>query len=53
MELVAKELKAADCEVTDHIGRYDQPGLTGYGIVRVVKNGDGPVVFVRTDSRST
>ena len=26
-ELVAKELKAAGCEVTDHIGKYDQPGL--------------------------
>jgi amidohydrolase len=48
-ELVAKELKDADCEVTDHIGKYDQPGLTGYGVVGVMKNGDGPVVLVRTD----
>ena len=48
-ELVAKELKAAGCEVTDHIGKYDQPGLTGYGVVGVMKNGDGPVVLVRTD----
>ena len=47
--LVAKELKAAGYEVTDHIGKYDQPGLTGYGVVGVMKNGDGPVVLVRTD----
>ena len=48
-ELVAKELKAAGCEVTDHIGKYDEPGLTGYGVVGLMKNGDGPVVLVRTD----
>jgi len=48
-ELVAKELKGAGCEVTDHIGKYDQPGLTGYGVVGVMRNGDGPVVLVRTD----
>jgi hippurate hydrolase len=48
-ELVARELKAAGCEVTDHIGKYDDPGLTGYGVVGLMKNGDGPVVLVRTD----
>jgi hippurate hydrolase len=48
-ELVAKELKAAGFEVTDHIGKYDAPGLTGYGVVGLMKNGDGPVVLVRTD----
>src|SRR5215813_2978707 len=48
-ELVAKELKAAGCEVTDHIGKYDPPGPTGYGVVGLMKNGDGPVVLVRTD----
>ena len=48
-EIVAKELNAAGCEVTDHLGKYDQPGLTGYGVVGVMKNGDGPVVLVRTD----
>lgn len=48
-ELVAKELKAAGLEVTDHLGKYDAPGLTGYGVVGVMKNGDGPVVLVRTD----
>src|SRR6266581_9549838 len=48
-EIVAKELKAAGCEVTDHIGKYDDPQQKGYGVVGVMKNGDGPVVLVRTD----
>jgi hippurate hydrolase len=48
-ELVARELKATGCEVADHIGKYDQSGLTGYGVVGLMKNGDGPVVLVRTD----
>src|SRR4051794_26349001 len=47
--IVAKELKAAGCEVTEHVGKYDQPGATGYGVVGVMKNGDGPVVLVRSD----
>ena len=47
--LVAKELKAAGCEVTDHLGKYEKPGLTGYGVVGVLKNGNGPTVLVRTD----
>ncbi|MGI9114339.1 MAG: M20 metallopeptidase family protein [Chthoniobacterales bacterium] len=47
--LVAKELKAAGCEVTDHVGKYADPKQQGYGVVGVMKNGDGPVVLVRTD----
>ena len=47
--IVAKELKAAGCEVTERVGKYDQPGATGYGVVGVMKNGDGPVVLVRSD----
>ncbi len=47
--IVAKELKDAGCDVTEHVGKYDQPGATGYGVVGVMKNGDGPVVLVRTD----
>ena len=47
--LVAKELKTTGCEVTDHVGKYDKPGLTGYGVVGIMKNGNGPVVLVRTD----
>lgn len=47
--IVANELKAVGCEVTDHIGKYDPPGPTGYGVVGLMKNGAGPVVLVRTD----
>ena len=47
--LVANELKAAGCEVTDHIGKYQDPLEKGYGVVGVMKNGDGPVVLIRTD----
>jgi amidohydrolase len=47
--LIAKELRAAGCQVTDHIGKYENPKLRGYGVVGVMKNGDGPIVLVRTD----
>jgi len=47
--IVAKELKAAGYEVTDHVGKYEQPTWTGFGVIGVMKNGDGPVVAVRTD----
>src|SRR5438552_16779786 len=44
--VVAKELKAAGYEVTDHVGKYDNPRWTGFGVIGVMKNGDGPVVAV-------
>ena len=47
--IVAKELKAAGYEVTDHVGKYEKPIWTGFGVIGVMKNGDGPVVAVRTD----
>lgn len=47
--IVAKELKAVGCEVTEHVGKYDKPGLTGFGVIGVMKNGVGPTVAVRTD----
>jgi len=47
--IVAKELKAAGYEVTDHVGKYEKPTWTGFGVIGVMKNGDGPVVAVRTD----
>jgi amidohydrolase len=47
--LIAKELGAAGCQVTEHVGKYDNPKLKGYGVVGVMKNGDGPTVLVRTD----
>ena len=47
--LVAKELRAAGCQVTEHVGKYENSQLKGYGVVGVMKNGDGPTVLVRTD----
>ncbi len=38
---VAKELREVGLEVTEKVG--------GHGIVGVLKNGDGPVILVRTD----
>jgi amidohydrolase len=47
--LMAKELRAAGCEVTENFGKYDDPKLKCYGVIGVMKNGDGPIVLVRTD----
>ena len=47
--LVAKELRALGYEVTERIGKYDQPGVIGYGVVALMKNGAGPTVLVRAD----
>jgi len=47
--IVAKELKAAGCDVTEHVGKYDKPGLICFGVVGVMKNGAGPAVLVRSD----
>jgi amidohydrolase len=47
--IVAKELKAVGCEVTEHLGKYDRPEFKGYGVVGLMKNGAGPTVLVRTD----
>src|SRR4030095_4698896 len=47
--LVAKELRAAGCEVTEHFGTYDDSKFKAYGVIGVMKNGDGPTVLVRTD----
>jgi hippurate hydrolase len=47
--IVAKELKAIGCEVTDHLGKYDRTEFKGYGVVGLMKNGPGPTVLVRTD----
>jgi amidohydrolase len=47
--IVAKELKAAGCEVTERVGKYEKPGATCFGVIGVMKNGAGPTVLVRTD----
>ncbi len=47
--LIAKELRAVGCEVTEQFGKYDNPNLKGYGVIGIMKNGDGAMVLVRTD----
>jgi amidohydrolase len=47
--IVAKELRAVGCDVTENFGNYDKPDLKGYGVIGIMKNGDGPLVLVRTD----
>jgi amidohydrolase len=48
-EFIAKELRAVGCDVTEKVGKYDKAGFTAYGVVGLMKNGDGPTVLVRTD----
>ena len=47
--LVAKELRATGCQVTEHLGKYENSKHKAYGVVGVMKNGDGPTVLVRAD----
>ncbi|MGB8806089.1 MAG: M20/M25/M40 family metallo-hydrolase, partial [Chthoniobacterales bacterium] len=47
--LFAKELKAAGYDVTENVGKYENADQKCYGVVGLLKNGDGPVVLVRTD----
>jgi amidohydrolase len=47
--LVAARLRELGYTVTEHVGKYDEPGLTGYGVVAMLKNGAGPTVLVRSD----
>src|SRR6266516_2807075 len=46
--LLAKELKAVGCDVTENVGKYEKPGHKCFGVVGLMKNGYGPVVVVRT-----
>ncbi|MBD0370475.1 MAG: amidohydrolase [Pyrinomonadaceae bacterium] len=47
--LLAAELRSLGYTVTERIGKYRNPKWTGYGVVGVMKNGEGPVVLVRAD----
>jgi amidohydrolase len=46
---IAAALRQYGYEVTDHFGQYTDPSQQSYGIVAVLKNGPGPVVYVRTE----
>ena len=47
--LMAKELRAVGCEVTENFGKYDNPNLKCFGVIGIMQNGTGPTVLVRTD----
>src|SRR5256885_14210107 len=42
---VAKELRAAGCQVTDHLGKYENSKLKGSGVAGVLKNGHRDAVL--------
>ena len=46
---LAGALRELGFEVAAPVGKYPDPGLTSYGVVAVLKNGNGPTVLVRTD----
>jgi amidohydrolase len=46
---LAARLRELGYEVTERVGRYKEPGATSYGVVALLKNGEGPVVLVRSD----
>ncbi|HEX6190584.1 MAG TPA: amidohydrolase [Pyrinomonadaceae bacterium] len=46
---VAEQLRSFGYTVTERVGKYDRPQFTGYGVVAVMKNGEGPTVLVRAD----
>ena len=48
-DFFAAELRKLGYTVTDHIGKYERPEWTGYGVVGILKNGTGPTVLIRTE----
>ncbi len=46
--LLAGELRKAGYAVTEHVGRYPD-GSQAYGVVAILKNGEGPTLLIRTD----
>jgi amidohydrolase len=45
----AAQLRAMGYDVTEHIGKYENPAFVSYGVVAIMKNGPGPVVLIRTE----
>ena len=46
---LASQLRSFGYTVTERVGKYDRPQFTGYGVVAIMKNGEGPTVLVRAD----
>src|SRR5258708_13100084 len=40
--IVAKELKAAGCDVTERVGKYEKPDVTCFAPIAVIKNASPP-----------
>jgi len=45
----AQELRKLGYQVTERVGKFDNPDWTGYGVVAVMTNGTGRTVLVRTE----
>jgi amidohydrolase len=45
----AAQLRAMGYDVTERIGKFENPAFTSYGVVAVMKNGAGPVVLIRSE----
>lgn len=46
---VASQLRSLGYTVNEKVGKYDDANATCYGVVAVMKNGNGPTVLVRSD----
>ena len=46
---LAARLRELGYDVTERVGRYEQEGAIAYGVVAMLRNGEGPVVLVRSD----
>jgi amidohydrolase len=46
---VAARLRELGYEVSERFGTYTDPSATCYGVVAVMRNGEGPVVLIRSD----
>lgn len=46
---LAAQLRSFGYTVTEHVGKYDRTQFSGYGVVAIMKNGEGPTVLVRAD----
>lgn len=45
----ASQLRQLGFTVTERVGKYEDPKWTSYGVVAIMKNGNGPTVLLRTD----
>src|SRR5436190_1659746 len=48
-QFFAGELRKFGYEVTERLGKYENPAWNGYGVVGIMRNGAGPTVLIRTD----